>query len=162
MRFFLRTGNHDMLLHMLTPDTKAPEFSLLDDTGSLRTLSEFSGKTVLLYFYPKDDTPGCTKEACMIRDAYGDYEKEGIVVLGVSADSVESHVAFKEKYQLPFILLSDQSKKMIKLYQADGLLMTKRISYLISKDGIILKVYPDVDPATHAGEILKDIKSLIA
>lgn len=147
---------------MLTQNIKAPEFSLVDDSGITRTLSEFSGKTVLLYFYPKDDTPGCTKEACMIRDAYGDFEKEGIVVLGVSADSVESHVAFKQKYHLPFILLSDSSKEMIKLYQADGLLMTRRISYLISKDGFILKVYPDVDPATHAGEILKDIKSLKA
>ena len=146
---------------MLIPNTKAPEFSLQDDTGAVRTLTEFFGKIVVLYFYPKDDTPGCTKEACMIRDVYQDFEKAGIVVLGVSADSVSSHVAFKEKYHLPFILLSDESKEVIKLYEANGLLMTKRISYLISADGIILKSYPDVDPATHALQILKDIENTL-
>ena len=83
---------------MLTPTTHAPAFTLLDDTGTARSLADFAGKTVLLYFYPKDDTPGCTKEACMIRDVYNDFEKEGVVVIGVSTDSVASHKEFKEKY----------------------------------------------------------------
>ena len=147
---------------MLNPHTKAPLFTLVDDTNTSRSLSDFSGTTVLLYFYPKDDTPGCTKEACMIRDVYADFEKAGIVVLGVSADSVESHVAFKEKYQLPFILLSDTDKEVIKAYEANGLMMTKRISYVIGGDGMILASYPDVDPATHAHTILSDIKTLTA
>jgi peroxiredoxin Q/BCP len=147
---------------MLTPQTKAPAFTLVDDTNTTRTLADFFGKPVLLYFYPKDDTPGCTKEACMIRDVYADFETAGIVVLGVSADSVESHITFKQKYKLPFILLADTAKEVIKAYEANGLLMTKRISYLIGKDGVILAAYPDVDPATHAHTILGDVKKLVA
>ena len=146
---------------MLTPTTHAPAFTLLDDTGVARSLADFAGKTVLLYFYPKDDTPGCTKEACMIRDVYNDFEKEGVVVIGVSTDSVASHKEFKEKYELPFILLADTDKTVVKAYEANGLLMTKRVSYLIGPDGVILKTYPDVDPATHALQILKDLKAVL-
>ena len=138
----------------------APEFTLQDHTGTMRSLSEFKGSYVVLYFYPKDDTPGCTKEACMIRDVYNDFETEGIVVLGVSKDSPESHVKFKEKYQLPFILLSDMDKSVIDTYGADGILFNKRITYVIDPNGIIAKIYPNVDPAGHAMELLNDIKNL--
>jgi peroxiredoxin Q/BCP len=142
---------------MLAINTKAPEFSLVDDTGTTRSLSEFLGKRVVLYFYPKDDTPGCTKEACMLRDAYDDFAKADVVVIGVSADSPASHKEFKAKYGLPFILLADEKKETIKAYEAKGLLMSKRITYIIGEDGLIKQAYPDVDPATHAGMILKDL-----
>ncbi len=138
----------------------APEFTLQDHTGTMRTLSEFKGSYTVLYFYPKDDTPGCTKEACMIRDSYNDFETNGIVVLGVSKDSPASHVKFREKYELPFILLSDMDKSVINAYGADGLLFNKRITYIIDPNGIIAKIYPNVEPASHALELLQDIKNL--
>lgn len=147
-------------MSQLQSGTPAPEFSLQDHTGAMRTLSEFKGSYVVLYFYPKDDTPGCTKEACMIRDVYNDFETNGIIVLGVSKDSPESHVKFKEKYQLPFILLSDMNKSVIDAYGADGILFNKRITYVIDPNGIIAKIYPNVDPAGHAIELLNDIKNL--
>ncbi len=147
-------------MSQLQPGTPAPEFSLQDHTGTMRTLSEFKGSYVVLYFYPKDDTPGCTKEACMIRDVYNDFETNGVIVLGVSKDSPESHVKFKEKYQLPFILLSDMDKSVIDTYGADGILFNKRITYVIDPNGIIAKIYPNVDPAGHAMELLNDIKNL--
>ncbi len=138
--------------------SKAPEFSLLDQNGQARTLGEFMGKMVVVYFYPKDDTPGCTKEACGIRDNYAEFTNLDAVVLGVSHDTPESHTAFIQKYNLPFTLLSDSNKEMIKAYGAGGM-MTRRISYLIGKDGVVLKYYPKVDPTMHAEEILNDIKS---
>jgi peroxiredoxin Q/BCP len=144
----------------LQPGIPAPEFTLADHTGTLRSLSEFKGSYIVLYFYPKDDTLGCTKEACMIRDSYNDFEANGIVVLGVSKDSPESHVKFREKYELPFILLSDMDKSVINAYGADGLLFNKRITYVIYPNGIIAKIYPNVDPASHAMELLQDIKNL--
>ncbi len=147
-------------MSQLQPGTPAPEFSLQDHTGTMRKLSEFKGSYVVLYFYPKDDTPGCTKEACMIRDVYNDFETNGVIVLGVSKDSPESHVKFKEKYQLPFILLSDMDKSVIDTYGADGILFNKRITYVIDPNGIIAKIYPNVDPAGHAMELLNDIKNL--
>lgn len=150
---------------MLPIGAIAPEFTLLDQDGREQTLSSYRGQTVLLYFYPKDDTPGCTKEACTIADAYHDFKRLGVTVFGVSADSPESHKAFAEKYELPFRLLSDPNHEVIKAYDAyseadlgEGLgIHTKRISYLIDTEGKILKVYPEVDPATHAVEILKDL-----
>ncbi|MFA6514830.1 MAG: peroxiredoxin [Candidatus Paceibacterota bacterium] len=140
---------------MLKEGTKIIDFNLVDQNGVAHKLSDYSGR-VLLYFYPKDDTPGCTKEACMITEVYDDFKKAGITVLGVSSDSPESHKKFAEKYNLPFTLLSDPSKIAIKAYGASSMLFTKRISYLIDK-GIIIKVYPKVDPASHAREILKEI-----
>jgi peroxiredoxin Q/BCP len=147
-------------MSQLQPGTPAPDFSLQDHTGTVRTLSEFKGSYVVLYFYPKDDTPGCTKEACMIRDSYNDFETNGIVVLGVSKDSPESHVKFREKYELPFILLSDMDKLVINAYGADGLLFNKRVTYVIDPNGIIAKIYPNVEPASHAMQLLQDIKNL--
>ena len=141
---------------MLKEKTKIIDFNLVDQDNIYHKLSDYPGK-VLLYFYPKDDTPGCTKEACMITEVYDDFKKAGITVLGVSADSPESHRKFREKYNLPFTLLSDPDKKVIKDYGAFSPLFTKRISYLII-NGEIIKSYPKVDPASHAMEILKDIK----
>ena len=145
---------------MLNIKTSAPNFTLIDQNSKEHTLSEFLGSYVLIYFYPKDDTPGCTKEACVIRDMYKDFQSNGVVVLGISSDSVESHKKFAEKYGLPFILLSDPEKKVIKTYEANGVIGTKRISYLIGPDGKIEKIYPKVDPAHHGVEILKDIYAL--
>jgi peroxiredoxin Q/BCP len=144
----------------LSVGSVAPDFSLADDTGRLRTLSEFKGSYIVVYFYPKDDTPGCTKEACMIRDVYDEFEKQGIVVLGISKDSPESHAAFKIKYELPFTLLSDTNKETITAYGAAGGLYTKRITYVIDPTGVVAKVYPNVDPAGHAMQLINDIKAL--
>ena len=140
---------------MLKEQTKIIDFTLLDQDGKPHTLSNYQGQ-VLLYFYPKDDTPGCTKEACAITEVYADFQKAGVTVLGVSTDSPLSHKKFQQKYNLPFTLLSDPEKKVIKAYEAASVLFTKRISYLISR-GLIIKAYSKVDPANHALQILKDI-----
>ena len=145
---------------MLDIKTPAPNFKLLDQNGKEHTLAYHRGSYVLIYFYPKDDTPDCTKEACTIRDMYKDFESNGVKVFGISADSVESHKKFAEKYQLPFTLLSDPKKEVIKAYGADGAIFNKRISYLVGLNGMIEKVYPKVDPTTHGLEILKDIYKL--
>lgn len=130
----------------------APAFTLSDQNGSTHSLLDYRGKFVLLYFYPKDDTPGCTKEACTIRDSYSIFEEKNIVVLGVSADSIESHKKFEEKYGLPFTLLSDPDKVVRKLYGVTG-----RDSFLINPMGMIKKVYRKVTPVEHAGEVLIDV-----
>jgi len=143
----------------------APEFEMLDDMNTLRKLSEFRGKHVVLYFYPKDDTPGCTKEACNFRDDYSAYEKAGVVVLGVSPDSVESHVKFKKKFQLQFPLLADEGHKVCDLYQVWGpkKFMGKeyegvlRTTFLIDPQGKIKRVFEDVRPAEHSVELLAEL-----
>jgi thioredoxin-dependent peroxiredoxin len=140
----------------------APAFELLDDTNTLRKLSDFRGKNIVLYFYPADDTPGCTKEACNFRDDYSAYEKAGVVVLGVSPDDVASHVKFKNKFQLPFPLLADEGHKVCDLYGAWGpkKFMGKsyegvlRTTYLIDGNGSIIKVFENVRPAEHSTEVL--------
>ena len=150
---------------MLKLNTKAPNFSLSDQTGKIHSLVDYKGKWVLIYFYPKDDTPGCTKEACMIRDNLPDFKKLNCVVLGISVDSVKSHSKFAEKYNLPFTLLADEKKEVVKKYGAwqkkkfmgKEYMGTNRISYLINPDGKITKVYSEVKPAEHADEVLKDI-----
>lgn len=147
---------------MLKVGTVAPNFGLADQNGKTHALADYRGQPVLLYFYPEDDTAGCTKEACVIRELYQEFESNHVKVLGVSADSVESHLKFANKYGLPFTLLADPSGKVIKLYEAaknDGP-RAKRVSYLIGHEGTIMKVYPKVDPTTHGLEILKDIKTL--
>jgi peroxiredoxin Q/BCP len=143
----------------------APAFELLDDTNTLRKLSDYRGKNVVLYFYPKDDTPGCTKEACNFRDDYSAYERAGVVILGVSPDSVESHVKFKKKFQLQFPLLADHEHKVCDLYgvwgpkkfmgkEYEGVLRT---TFLIDPDGNIKKVYEGVRPAEHSQELLAEL-----
>jgi peroxiredoxin Q/BCP len=140
----------------------APEFEMLDDTGTPRKLSDYRGRKVVLYFYPKDDTPGCTKEACNFRDDYSDYEKAGVQILGVSPDSVASHVKFKKKFQLQFPLLADEGHKVCDLYGVWGpkKFMGKsyegvlRTTFLIDENGNIVKVFEDVRPAEHSEELL--------
>lgn len=143
----------------LTVGEMAPDFTLLDQNSKEQTLSSFKGENVLIYFYPKDDTPGCTMEACSIRDNINRFKDLDVKVFGISADSPESHQKFIAKYELPFDLLSDPKKEAVKAYDADGLFI-KRISYLIDKEGKILKFYPDVNPSKHAGEILDDLAAL--
>lgn len=150
---------------MVPVGKKAPDFTLPDRTGKQFTLSDFHGKWVLIYFYPKDDTPGCTTEACTIRDAYNDFVKQGIVVLGISTDSQKSHEKFVTKFKLPFTLLADEDKKVVQLYGVWGkkkfmgreYLGTQRASVLVDREGKVAKVYEAVKPAEHAAEVLADI-----
>ncbi|NJC94830.1 MAG: thioredoxin-dependent thiol peroxidase [Anaerolineales bacterium] len=143
----------------------APDFELLDDTNTPRKLSDYRGKNIVLYFYPKDDTPGCTKEACNFRDDYSAYENAGVVVLGVSPDSVNSHAKFKEKYQLPFPLLADDGHKVCDQYQVwgpkksmgrsyEGVLRT---TFLIDGNGLVKRVFENVRPAEHSAELLSEL-----
>lgn len=143
---------------MLSLNTKAPDFTLKDQHGNDKSLKDYEGTYVVLYFYPQDDTPGCTTEACTIRDSYTSIQKYA-TILGVSGDSVESHKKFAEKYNLPFTLLADTQKKVIHAYDASGI-FTKRITYLIDPKGIIIKTYPKVNPSQHAAEILQDLEAI--
>lgn len=153
---------------MLEENTKAPDFTLNDQDGNEHKLSSYLGKWVLLYFYPKDMTPGCTKEACAMRDAEPDFSKLDAMVFGISKDSTESHKKFSEKHDLNFTLLADPEMTMIKDYQALGeksmfgkkYMGVLRISYLIDPEGNIAKAYKKVKPADHAKEVLKDIEEL--
>ncbi|HJR79425.1 MAG TPA: thioredoxin-dependent thiol peroxidase [Anaerolineales bacterium] len=140
----------------------APDFELRDDTNAPRRLSDYRGRNVVLYFYPADDTPGCTKEACNFRDDYSAYERAGIVILGVSPDDVASHAKFKRKFQLPFPLLADVGHKVCDLYRVwgpkksfgkeyEGVLRT---TFLIDENGNIAKVFENVRPAEHSPEVL--------
>jgi peroxiredoxin Q/BCP len=146
----------------LSAGISAPDFELLDDTNTPRKLSDFRGKNVILYFYPADDTPGCTKEACNFRDDYSAYERADVVILGVSPDTVASHVKFKKKFQLPFPLLADIGHRVCDLYGVWGpkKLMGKeyegvlRTTFLIDENGNILKVFEKVRPAEHSTELL--------
>ena len=150
---------------MLKENTLAPDFELPDEAGVLHTLSQYRGKEVVLYFYPKDDTPGCTTEACNFRDDYSAFEKAGVVILGVSPDSSQSHAKFKQKYHLPFPLLADEDHKVCELYEVWGkksmygreYFGVNRTTYLIGKDGMIRKVFEKVKPADHSAEILAQL-----
>jgi thioredoxin-dependent peroxiredoxin len=138
----------------LAVGTPAPQFTAKDDAGNTVSLSDFQGKTVVLYFYPKDDTPGCTKEAQSFRDNYTEYQGKDIVVLGVSTDDEASHKAFKEKYGLPFSLLADTDKAITKAYDVDGGGYSKRVTYIINGEGTIDRVFETVKTDTHAQDIL--------
>lgn len=148
--------------------TKAKNFTLPDQEGKLHTLKDYVGKWVILYFYPKDDTPGCTVEACQFRDNFPQFKRSQAVVFGVSVDTVKKHAKFVTKYELPFILLADEEKKVVEQYgvwakkkfmgrEYMGILRT---SFLIAPDGKIAKVYENVKPAEHALEVLRDIGEL--
>ncbi|MFM8320289.1 MAG: thioredoxin-dependent thiol peroxidase [Chloroflexota bacterium] len=141
---------------------EAPDFSLLDETGAPRRLSDYRGRPVLLYFYPKDDTPGCTTEACNFRDDYSQYEQAGVTILGVSPDSPKSHTKFKEKFHLPFSLLADEAHEVAEAYgvwgrkkfmgkEYDGVFRT---TFLIDAQGKIASMFADVKPAEHSREVL--------
>jgi thioredoxin-dependent peroxiredoxin len=145
----------------------APDFTLPDETATLRKLSDYRGKPVVLYFYPKDDTPGCTTEACNFRNDYSQYENAGVVILGVSPDSPKKHTKFKEKYHLPFTLLADEDHKVCDFYGVWGpkKMMGKeyegvyRTTFLIGADGQIIKVFESVKPDEHSAEVLAALKA---
>ncbi len=145
-------------------NTTAPDFELSDQNGNLHKPSDYRGKRVVLYFYPKDDTPGCTAEACSFRDNYSVFKQNGIEILGVSADSEKSHAKFQEKYQLPFTLLSDPEHTVSEAYGVWGLKKymgreyygINRTTFLINEDGKLVKIYEKVKPAEHAQEIMED------
>lgn len=138
----------------LAVGTDAPAFTAKDTNGNTVSLSDFAGKTVVLYFYPKDDTPGCTKQACSFRDARDDYQNKDLVVLGVSADDEASHQAFTSKFNLNFPLLADTDRFLIKAYDVDGGGYAKRVTYVISPEGKIIHVDASVNTSTHAIDIL--------
>jgi peroxiredoxin Q/BCP len=141
---------------------QAPDFTLQSDAGTDVTLSSLRGRPVVLYFYPKDDTPGCTKQACGIRDVYGEFERAGAIVLGVSPDDEGSHVKFKRKYDLPFTLLADTDHSVAEQYGVWGeksfagrkYMGVSRSTFVIGEDGTVRKVLNDVKPATHADDVL--------
>lgn len=135
----------------------APDFSVKDTNGKTVTLSEFKGKTVVLYFYPKDDTPGCTKQAQSFRDSYPEYQGKEMVVLGVSRDDEASHKAFTEKYGLPFQLLADTDGSITKAYDVDGGGYAKRVTYIIDSEGKISQVLDKINTESHAKDILANI-----
>jgi peroxiredoxin Q/BCP len=146
------------------PGDTAPDFRLVDQNGTIKSLSDFSGQWVVLYFYPKDDTPGCTKEACSFRDDLTTLEKLGAKVVGVSIDDTDSHSKFASKYHLPFPLLADADGKVADSYGAlTNLLLlkiAKRYTFLIDPKGKIAKVYLSVDTSRHSQEIVDDLKKL--
>jgi peroxiredoxin Q/BCP len=153
---------------MLNEKSKAPAFKLPDQDGIKRSLSEYRGQWVLLYFYPKDDTPGCTTEACTIKENFSEFKKLGITVLGVSKDGVQSHKKFADKYKLPFTLLADTDTDVMQTYEVWAkkkfmgreYMGTLRASYLIDPKGGIAKVYAKVEPAGHADQVLADLRAL--
>lgn len=140
----------------------APKFSVATSGGGKISLADFKGQNVILYFYPKDDTPGCTKEACAFRDNFAEFKKKGAVVLGVSPDSIKSHDKFVDKFKLPFTLLSDEDKKIVEAYGVWGektfmgrnYLGVYRVTFLIGPDGKIKKIWPNVKPDEHVEEVL--------
>jgi peroxiredoxin Q/BCP len=141
---------------------EAPEFSAVTNGGDKVSLADFKGRPVILYFYPKDDTPGCTKEACAFRDHFAEFKKRGAVVLGVSVDPVKAHEKFVAKYKLPFTLLADEDRKIVQAYGVWGekrfmgrkYMGTHRVTFLIGPDGRIKKIWPKVKPDEHAEEVL--------
>jgi peroxiredoxin Q/BCP len=143
----------------------APDFSVATSGGGKVSLADFKGKPVILYFYPKDDTPGCTKEACAFRDGFAEFKKRGAVVLGVSTDPVKSHDKFVEKFKLPFTLLADEDKRIVTAYGVWGeksfmgrkYLGTHRVTFLVGPDGRIKKIWPQVKPDGHAAEVLAEL-----
>ena len=146
----------------LQPGDAAPDFTAPTNDGGTVTLSKLKGKSVVLYFYPRDDTPGCTKEACAFRDAWKQFEKKGAVVLGVSTDTAKSHDKFAAKFKLPFTLVADEDKKIVTAYGVWGEKVfmgrkyqgTHRVTFLIGPDGKIKAVWPKVKPEEHAAEVL--------
>ncbi len=150
---------------MLAEGSPAPDFTLPTESGEQVSLSQFRGNKVVLYFYPKDDTPGCTKEACGFRDNHQAFLDKGAVVIGISADDETSHQKFKDKYDLPFYLLADPEKTVIQQYEAWGEKKmygkifpgTLRVTYIIDEGGTIAKAFPKVKADEHAGEILSQL-----
>ncbi len=151
---------------MLEEGKKAPEIKLKDQDGNTVSLDEFKGQKIVVYFYPKDDTTGCTKEACSFRDEFPRFEKLETKVIGISPDSVESHKKFAEKYNLPFTLLSDEGKETVEAYDVwkqksmygRNYMGVERTTYIVDEDGNIQKVFPKVKVENHIAEVLKALK----
>ena len=149
---------------MLTVGEKFPDFRLPNQDGKMQTLADFAGKWLVLYVYPKDDTPGCTVEACTIRDTWAKFKKAKLEVVGISIDPIKSHEKFVKKYSLPFTILADESKQVVKAYGVWGkkkfmgreYIGTSRSSFLINPQGKIVKIYEKVKPEEHAEEVLKN------
>ena len=157
------SGAHQSEGGLARAGTTAPDLRTSDHRGQPVALAELGGKPALVFFYPRDDTPGCTKEACALRDVWNDYTQAGVLVLGVSADSNESHAAFAEKHNLPFGLIADTDGAWAKAFGVDTTMgMYKRVSFLLGADGKIAMVYPNVDPGVHAKEVLDDVATLAA
>jgi len=153
---------------MIKEKEKAPQFKLFDAEGNPHSLSDFEGKPLVLYFYPRDDTPGCTKEACGFRDDYTLFRNKGIEIVGISPDTTQSHNKFKHKYELPFILLSDEKHKVAKQYgvwgkkkmygrEYDGIFRT---TFIIDKNGVVTRVFKNVKPINHSQEVIDALESL--
>lgn len=145
---------------MLKVGQKVENFTLFNQSHQAVSLDDFAGKKVVIYFYPKDDTPGCTKQACAFRDAYQAFNELNVSVIGISQDSMESHERFIEKYQLPFILLADAKAEVISAFDAKGLLMAKRMTYVLDEEAKIIKIFEKATPDTNASEILEFLKNL--
>ena len=152
---------------VLSAGEQAPAFELLDNEGNLHKLSDYQGQTIVVYFYPRDDTPGCTTEACSFRDAYADFREAGVEVIGISPDNEGSHSKFIAKYELPFVLLSDPDHKVCEAFGAWGLKKMYgreyegvfRTTFVIGPDGVIKHVFENVKPADHSQEVLEVVKA---
>lgn len=152
---------------MLEVGKKAPSFKLKDQNGNTISLNDFKGKKVVLYFYPKDNTPGCTKEACSFRDSIKEIERHNAVVIGMSADSISSHKNFSEKFNLPFSILSDENKKVLELYgvwkeknmYGKKYMGIERTTIIIDENGNVQKIFPKVKVDEHIKEVIKELSS---
>lgn len=146
---------------LLAPKDRAPAFSAPDQFGKTRTLAEFRGRPIVLFFYPKDGTPGCTKEACAFRDQWSKLEASGAVVVGVSRDSVEKHRAFADEHKLQFPLLADEDGTVCKSYGVSSTLgLASRVTFIIDRSGTVARTFSSVSPATHADEVIAAINAL--
>jgi len=151
---------------VLTAGQQAPEFTLTDSKGDVHRLSDYRGETIVLYFYPKDDTPGCTKEACSFRDSYQDFKEAGVEVIGISPDSEKSHSKFIDKYELPFTLLSDPDHQVSEAFGVWGVKKSfgreyegiYRTTFVIGSEGKIKRVFENVKPSDHSQEVLEEVK----
>jgi len=152
----------------LQPGDLAPPFTGITQDGSTISLADFKGRNVILYFYPRDDTPGCTKEACAFRDDFTAFEKKGAIVIGVSTDTPQSHAKFAQKYRLPFPLLADEEKRIVQAYGVWGeksfmgrkYLGTYRVTFLIGPDGTIKAIWPEVKPKEHAQQVMAALEPI--
>ncbi len=146
---------------VLAPGTVAPDRALRDQTGQVRTLASFRGKPLVVYFYPKDATPGCTREACAFRDAYDRYGDAGVQIVGVSTDDVQSHAEFAEEHRLPFPLLADTEGELTRAFGVRKHLgMASRVTFVLDAEGVVRAVFRDVDPGVHAEEVMAEIRRL--
>lgn len=151
---------------VLSKGMKAPEFELKDSEGNIHHLSDYKGQTIVIYFYPKDDTPGCTKEACSFRDSYADFREAGVEVIGISPDTVNSHTKFANKYDLPFTLLADPEHEVCEAFGVWGLKKSfgreyegvYRTTFIIGPEGEIKRVFENVKPSDHSQEVLEEVK----